>query len=240
MRNIVTICSRELRSFFVSPIAYVITSLFLFICSYVFLVTAQYMQLYETASFEIFFSFVYLTLFLMCPVLTMRLLAEERKSGTIELLMTAPVTETQVVLGKFFAVVVFYLTLLGTTAMYPIILFYYGNPDPGPIISGYIGLFLLGCTFLSVGVFTSSFSRNQIISAIASLFFLLVLMLLAAAEVFFQSRGAKEVINYLTITVHYEQFIEGLVDTKSIIYFCIVTVFFLLLSIITLKSTKSR
>ncbi|MBN2381714.1 ABC transporter permease subunit [bacterium] len=240
MKNIYAIFLRELRAYFMSPIAYVITAMFLFVSSYLVIYILFFMQNYEMVTFNMFFPNIQFTLFLMAPVLTMRLVSEERRSGTIELLMTAPVSETQVILGKFLAVMSLYLVMLLTTLMYPIILNVYGNPDLGSIVTGYLGLFLLGSAFLSVGVFTSTFSKNQMISAIICLSFLLFLMLLSAAEVFFQTSQIKEIFAYLTISEHFDEFANGIIDTRSIAYFLIITVFFLVLSIITLKTTKSR
>lgn len=238
MNNILAIYKKELRAYFVSPIAYIVVGMFLLISSYLFIHILYYMQNYPQASFEVFFLNIQFTLFLMAPVLTMRSFSEEKRSGTIELLMTAPVTETQVVLGKFFAVMTLYFAMIIVTIQYPLILAYYGNPDLGAILSGYLGLLLLGAAFLSVGMLTSSFTKNQIVAAVIGLSFLLIIMLLSAAKIFAQTAWVKEFFDYISISEHFDNFTSGIIDTKSIIYFFSFTILFLFLTVRSLETDK--
>ena len=165
MRNIWTIAVKELRSYFVSPIGYVTLAFWLFGVGLFFALGVLQSQ---QAAMQDWFSTIEVLLLFIGPALTMRLLAEEQGTGTWELLMTSPVREWEVVLGKFLGATIFWLVMIVATFFYPLILRLLGNPDMGPIFSGYLGLFLMGTAFLAIGVFTSSLSGNQIIATTAN------------------------------------------------------------------------
>ncbi|MDE3090712.1 MAG: ABC transporter permease subunit, partial [Chloroflexota bacterium] len=173
MRNIWTIASRELNSYFVSPVAYVVGAAFLLVSGVLFSLTLTSTM---DASLRGTFSNITFILVLLAPALTMKLLAEEQRMGTLELLLTSPVHDWQVVVGKFLgSLILFAVMLLGPTLFYVVLLVWLGTPDFGPIISGYLGVLLLGGAFLSIGVLTSSLTQNQVIAYILGLAILLVM-----------------------------------------------------------------
>ena len=156
MKNMFVITYKELRAYFTSPIAYVVIAAFLVIMGVFFSLIVYFTRV---ASLRGVFGNMAFILLFVAPALTMRLLAEEQRSGTIELLLTLPVRDWQVVLGKFLASLAVYAVILALTLYYPLLMLRLGNPDRGPIVSAYLGLLLLGASFLSIGVFTSSLSR---------------------------------------------------------------------------------
>ncbi|MBI4300364.1 MAG: ABC transporter permease subunit, partial [Chloroflexi bacterium] len=173
---------------------------------------------------------------LVSPALTMRLLAEEQSLGTIELLLTAPVRDVEVVLGKFLSSVAVFLAMLVLTLYYPLILFLFGDPDPGPIWSGYVIFLLAGGAWLSVGLLTSSFSGNQIVSWVLAAGILLGLWFIGSAgDAVGGTTGS--ILNYLSLSEHLRDSRFGLIDTRDIIYFVsmIVTALFL-----TTRSLETR
>jgi ABC-2 type transport system permease protein len=218
MRNVWTIFKREMRSYFVSPIAYIIGGLFLILAGLFFVLPFFFGQ--PDASLRNWMSSIVVFLLFMAPMFTMRLLAEEKQSGTIELLLTAPVRDWEVVLGKFFAAVGLWLAILLVTVTYPIILKVFGDPDIIPILTGYLALILLGSTMLAVGVLGSSLSPNQIV-AVATTFVLLLLLYVAQ---FLQNvAGTSSVIGsifqYLSLQSHMDDLMKGVVDSKDIVYY---------------------
>ena len=176
---------------------------------------------------------------LLAPALTMRLLAEESKLGTIELLLTSPVRDWEVIIGKYVASLVFFLVLVGLSFLYAILLFVYADPDPGPIYAGYLGFFLYGAAALAVGLLTSTMSNNQIVSAVVAMGILLALFF--ADRAFGSVSGlAGEIIGEMGIRGHFDDFSRGVIDTTNIVYFISVIAFFLFLSIRTLESRRWR
>ena len=177
---------------------------------------------------------------MIAPVLTMRLLAEERKSGTIEVLMTAPITEAQVVLGKYLAALLFYLTLWLPSLVYAVIIAAYSEVDWGPVASGYLGILAIGALFLAVGVFASSVSRNQIVAALATFAMLMVFFSFGLLEGLFQGEIVKQALGYMNLWQHMEEFSKGIVDTRRLVFYGSVTAFFLFLSAQSLETRKWR
>ena len=159
----INLFKKELKSYFVSPIAWVVMSVFLLISGYFFTVILLSTNLPEL---KITFHNMGITFLFLSPLFTMRLLAEEKKLGTEELLFTLPLTDAQIVLSKYLASLTVFLILLGITWVYPLFLLSWGKPDMGPIFTGYLGLFLMGASFLAVGLFSSSLTENQIIAAV--------------------------------------------------------------------------
>src|SRR5262249_20096911 len=150
--------------------------------------------------------------------ITMRSFAEEKRTGTYELLMTSPLSITEIVAGKFLGAFAFLLVMIGLTALYPLILLLYGNPEMGIIVSGYLALLLLATTFVTVGLLTSSLTQNQIIAAVSCLVALLLLYVIAwPAETAGPVLGA--VLKYLSLTEHFSEMVKGVIDTKDVFYF---------------------
>jgi ABC-2 type transport system permease protein len=182
--------------------------------------------------------FYWLLIIFLISIITMRLLAEEKRSGTIETLMTAPLKEIEVVVGKYLAALFFFIFLWVPTFFYVFILKKYADPDLGPILSGYLGNFLLGAFLISVGVFTSSLTRNQIISAVLSFLILGMLFSIGILEFITMNPKYKEFLGYLNFWHHMEDFGKGIVDTRYLVYYISMTIFFLFLSVRTLEKRK--
>jgi len=234
MKNIFYIAQREIKSYFSSPVAYVLIAAFLLICGFLYVLI---LNITKTAEMGMLFHNMAITLLLLSPVITMRLFAEERRTGTIELLLTAPVTDIEAVVGKYFGAVFVYLVMLILTLHFPLFLFAFGNPDKGPIISGYLGLFLMGSSFLAVGVFTSSFARNQIVSAVFGFGLLLLLWLFSASAQIF-SGPIGSVIQYISIYEHFNNFTRGIIDTQDIIFYISFILIALFLAVKVIQNKK--
>ncbi|MBI4320443.1 MAG: ABC transporter permease subunit [Chloroflexi bacterium] len=216
MRNVLTVAEREIKAYFASPVAYVVIAAFLVVTGYFF---SLIMLGYRQATMRPVFDNVGIILLLLSPVLTMRLLSEEQRSGTIELLLTAPVRDIEVVLGKFLASLGFFLVMVGATAYYPLLLWKLGNPESGPIIAGYVGLILFGATFLSVGLLASSVTQNQIVAAVLAFVALLILWMLDASTSLFSGSAASGVLRYVSLSQHSSDFGKGVIDTKDVVYY---------------------
>ncbi len=257
MRNILAIAGKDIRSYFVSPVAYVVMTGFLLLGGWFFFnLLARFnflLQLYSSMrnpeALEQFNlnDFVIspllhnlsVVLVIIVPVITMRAFAEERKSGTHELLMTSPLSVTEIVLGKFLGVFVFIAVMLLLTCLYPAILYIYGNPEMGVILGGYLGLLLLATAFVSVGLLTSSLTENQIIAAVSCLVALLLLYVIAwPADTAGEVMGA--VLRYLSLTEHFAEMVKGVIDTKDIAYFVSVIVLALFLTHRSVESLRWR
>ena len=236
MRNTLAIAERELKSYFVSPIAYVIGAAFLLIAGYLFSVillnTNEASMRYMISNLSVIWLFV-------APFITMRLLAEEARTGTIELLLTNPVRDIEVVLGKFIGALLFVLALLALTLYYPALLFVFGSPDPGPIISGYLGVILQAAAFLSIGLMISSFTQNQIVAAFVT-FAILLLMWLSESVANFVGRPFNEVVRYLSVTGHIQDFSRGVIDTSNVIYFLSIVAGALFITFLSLQTRRWR
>src|SRR5919198_473433 len=165
MRNVWAVTTRELRAYFLSPLAYIVMAFFLFGSGLLF---ALIIEQSREASLRGLISNVSVLFLFVVPMISMRLLAEEQRTGTIELLLTNPVQEWQIVSGKFLASILMILVMLGLTLLFPLFLFLFGNPDRGPILSGYVGIILQAAAFLAVGLWASSLTENQIVAAILS------------------------------------------------------------------------
>ena len=236
MRNTLAIAERELKSYFVSPIAYVIGAAFLLIAGYLFSVillnTNEASMRYLISNLSVIWLFV-------APFITMRLLAEEARTGTIELLLTNPVRDIEVVLGKFVGSLLFILALLALTLYYPALLFVFGNPDVGPIISGYLGVILQAAAFLSIGLMVSSFTQNQIVAAFVT-FAILLLMWLSESVANFVGRPFNEVVRYLSVTSHFQDFSRGVIDSSHVIYFLSIVAGALFITFLSLQTRRWR
>ncbi|MGQ9494666.1 MAG: ABC transporter permease [Thermoanaerobaculaceae bacterium] len=246
MRKFWAIVKRELLAYFSSPLAYVILTAFLFVNGFVFWLIVAYLNDPRTrvmAPLRLMFGgtmYFWLLLLFVVPVLTMRLLSEERRTGTLELLLTAPVTEGQVVMGKFFAAFLFFLFLWLPTLVYVGILASHTSIDPGPVAAGYLGIALLGILFASVGVFTSSLAKNQIVAAIFAFAALVVIFSVGLIENLVTNPAFKNVLSYMNLWDHMDDFAKGLVDTRRLIYPVSVSSLFLFLSVKALEAVKGR
>jgi ABC-2 type transport system permease protein len=223
MRNILTIALKELRGYFVSPVAYVVGFGYLLIMGFLFSVILINSR---SADLRGVFSNMGVILLLIAPVLSMRLLSEEYRTGTVELLLTFPVREYEVVVGKFLGAMAFFLAMLAPTLYYAFILFVYGNPDFGPIVSGYVGAILLAMAFLSAGMLTSAATQNQIVAAVLGFGLTVLLWLFGSLSAIFPSR-VSDVASYLGVIDHYFDFSRGVIDTRNVVYFLSLTIFFL-------------
>jgi ABC-2 type transport system permease protein len=257
VKNILAIAAKDIRSQFVSPIAYVVLTGFLLLGGWFFFnMLARFnllLQLYlsfrnpEAMQRLNLNEFVIapllhnlaVILVILIPVVTMRSFAEEKRSGTYELLMTSPLTITEIVLGKFLGAFVFVLVLVLLTGVYPLILVLYGNPEPGVILSGLLGLLLLATAFISVGLLTSSFTENQIIAAVSCLVTLLLLYVISwPADTAGEKMGA--VLKYLSLTEHFGEMVKGVIDTRDLTYFGSVIVLALFLTQRSVESLRWR
>ena len=238
MKNVWTITLRELKAFFVSPIAYVASALFLVTMGFLFaiiLINSQEASLRNTMQNMTFI------LILLAPALTMRLLSEEQRMGTIELLLTAPVRDWQVIVGKFLgAFLSFAVIFLGPTLYYVLILAVFGKPDMGPIVSGYIGMFLLGSSFIAIGIFSSSLTQNQVIAYFAGLVILLMLWIADSAQGFAGGGSVGDILGYIAIPRHFSDFFRGVVDSKDVVYALSLTIIPLFLATQILQSRRWR
>lgn len=257
-RNIGLVLSKDLKSYFNSFIAYAVIAIFVAATGYLFfnllasfsvlsfqaqanpMVAKQYNLLNVNESVvRPLFGNISIVMLLMLPLLTMKLLADEKKSGTMELLLTYPVRDAEIVIGKFLACLTVFAAMLLSTISYPILLIYLGQPEIVPMITGYAGLFLLGAAFISLGIFTSSLTENQIIAGSLSIGILFCFWLMSYSTMFV-SPGIGQVISYLAINEHLESLAKGVVDTEDIIYFLVFTGLFLFLTLRSLESNRWR
>ena len=248
MRRTLTIAQRELVAIFLSPIAYIVVAIFLILNGYIFwLILSIFNRTggMEGSPFAIFLGaeniFAWMFILLTAPAITMRLFAEERQRGTIETLFTAPVTEAQVVLGKFLGAYVFYLSLWLPTALYAGILFKYSSPDWRPMLTGYLGVALLGAMFVAVGEFTSALTRNQIVAYMAAAACLLGLFLGGLLlPIKLTEEPWSRILEYFNLYGHVREFGQGIVDSRHVVYYLSVTAFTLFLTTRAIESRKWR
>ena len=238
MVNVPVITKRELNAYFLSPIAYVVLTAFALGHGLFFApVLSASMDLGTAAQWALYMPV--LLLIVAIPLLTMRLLAEEVHSGTVETLMTAPVTELEVVLGKFVGALVFATVMMLPIGLEVAFLRLLGPMDAGPLLSGFLGLFLLASQFIAVGLFCSALTRMQITSAIISFVLLLGLYFL-----WFLGHGSTstsvQLLRYVSPPSHYFAFLKGIVDTRDLAYFVITTAAFLFLTVKALELRKWR
>ncbi len=236
MRNLLAITQKELNSFFASPIAYVVSAAFLAVAGFLFVMI---LFITREASLRYLFGNLVVILFFVAPAISMRLLSEEFRSGSIELLMTSPIRDWEVVWGKWFAALALFLVMVALTFFYPLVLKLLGTPDWGPIISGYIGLILMGATMLALGELTSSMTSNQIVAAILAVVVILILWLIDALAQY-TTPAIGSVFNNLALSSHYSAFMKGVIDTKDVLYFLSVIVGSLFLATQILQSRRWR
>jgi ABC-2 type transport system permease protein len=254
VRNIMAIAGREVRSYFVSPMGWAILGLFAIMFGFFFdtflnsfvrqSMEAQFgggpqaMNINMTMIRGLFNNVSVILLFLV-PMITMRTYSEEKRSGTIELLLTSPLQDVEIIVGKFVGAMGLYCAMLAVTAVYIALLFVYGNPEWKPIVTGYVGLLLMGGCFVSLGLFISSLTKNQVVAGIGTF---IVLLLLWVVNWMADSAGPTmgAVLSYLSITEHFDDFGKGIVDTKHIVYYLSVITFGLFLTAKSVDSERWR
>jgi len=245
MNNILAIAHKELKSYFSTPIAYIVIGFFALLFGYFFYAmlvifnqqSAQFggleggaVDINQQLIRPLFLNASVILLFVL-PLITMRTYSEEKRSGTIELLLTSPVTDVEIILGKFLGAMTLYAAMLGITVIHMLVLFSYASPRPEwtvPVI-GYVGLLLMGGCFISVGLLISSLTKNQIVSGMITFaVFLLLWVINWIAS--FTGPTTQSVLNYLSITDHFDDFTRGILDTKHLIYYFSVISFGLFLT----------
>jgi ABC-2 type transport system permease protein len=239
MKTIWIITLRELNSFFDSLIAVIMIILFLGFSGFFTWISGSDIFMVGQATLRSFFSIAYWTLFFFIPALTMRLIAEEKKSGTIEMLLTKAVTDRQVILGKYLATIILISIALLFTLPYVITISKIGNMDAGGVICGYMALFFMSAAYTSIGLFASSITNNQIVAFLSALFiglfFHIIFEVIASGMTGFMG----QVINSLSVTVHFESLSRGVVDSKDLIYFGSIIFMGLFLSEVSLSKRNS-
>jgi gliding motility-associated transport system permease protein len=254
MRNVLIICRKELRSYFVSPIAYLLLTMFAVIMGFFFWNALGYfvymgiesqmqgemypMNVNEQVIRPLLSNMSVVGLFLI-PMITMRLFAEEKRSGTIELLATSPVRDTEVIIGKWLAAVVMYGCLMLLTGLNFLFLFKYGNPDWKPLAIGYLGLLLQAAALLAIGTFISTLTKNQIVAGAATFGACLLLWVLEWVSGYESATWAR-VLSYMSVITHFESFAKGVLDVKDAVYYVTVAFLGLFLTVRSMESLRWR
>jgi ABC-2 type transport system permease protein len=253
MGNVLTIAQKELKSYFASPIAYIVIGFFALVFGWFYYVSVSFflqasLQMgmpgagqinINTMAIRPLLQNVAVVALFMLPLITMRTYAEEKRSGTIELLLTSPLTDTQIVLGKFLGAVSLYGLMLLVTWIHVGILFIYGNPEWKPIVTGYLGLLLMGSSFLSIGLLISSLTRNQIVAGMVTF---AVLLLLWTLNWMSESAGPtmQKVLSALSITERFDDFSKGVVSVSHLVYYVSFISFGLFLTAKSVDSERWR
>lgn len=254
MSNILAIAHKEIRSYFASPIAYIVIGLFSLLFGYFYVAildwfVRQGMQaamgmggpsqnLNQQFIRPLLMNATVVLLFVM-PMITMRTYAEEKRSGTMELLLTSPLTDAQIILGKFLGALTLYACMLAVTLLYIGVLFVYGSPEWKPIATAYLGLLLFGGSFISVGLLISSFTRNQIVAGMVTFGVFLLLWVIDWLGSF-AGPTAEPIVNYLSITQHFDDFAKGVIDTRHLVYYLSFITFGLFLTAKSVDSERWR
>ncbi len=236
MRNVWIIAKREFIAYFTSPIAYVAISVFLVVVGLKFFIVDEFFEVGQ-ASLRSLFDLLPIFFLFYLPAISMRLVAEEKRTGTFELVMTLPVTDADIVLGKYFGALGFLVVTLLLTLLYPLLIGVLGNPDYGIILGSYLGVFLLGAAYLAIGLMTSAWTTNQIVGY--------VLGSVLAALFYFQDRlvglfweGAHRFMEFASMGAHYANFTKGVVDSRDLVFFVSVITFTLLMATFSLTSRR--
>lgn len=246
MRAALAIARKELLSFFFAPMAYIVVAAFLLMNGFIFAIILSALSqpgAFSSSPMAVFFGgtlFFWIFLILMAPVITMKLGAEEAKAGTIETLLTAPVADWEVVAGKYLGALTLYVACWLPTAIYVWVLTRYAEVDIGPVLSGYLGVLLVGMFFLAIGLFTSMVARNQVVAAILA--FAALVLLLAVSILSFMATAplAKGILDYVDLWGCMQNFAKGVVDSRQVVYLLSGALFFLTLSHQALQSRRWR
>ena len=238
MRRIALICGKEIGTYLSSPMAYIVSAIFIALSGASF-TTYLAQTSYSDTSIRGFLETGQLLILLFSALLTMRLISEERKLGTWELLLTAPVREYEIVLGKFFSCLLVLAGMLILTIYFPLLLLIFGDPDIGPILTSYLGLFLLGSASVAIGRFASSLTPNQIVSAVVAGGILFGLWFLGMVGSLIPE-PLGEILSYFSLSEHFPGFVRGVVDTRDLVYYLSVTAVFLFLSVRSIETERWR
>lgn len=233
MKNTYFIIQKELKIYFTSAIAYVLGAFFLAISGYFFSLIVFYSK---STDFQPIFSNMAVLLIFILPLMSMRLIAEEKKSGTLEILLTRPIKEWQIILGKFFSSLVLFMIILSFTLFYVLIVAKFGQPELMVLLSGYLGIILISAAILAVGIFASTLTNNQIIAAVVTFVIVLITWLLSSASS--MSGGNENILSYLALSNHLDDFTRGVISIKNIIYYLSFIIFWLYLSIRLLEARR--
>ncbi len=254
MRNVLAICAKELRGYFTSPIGYVLSALvavifgfYFYIATREFVMTGMQMQFQGQNQHINVNEFVIAPLIglasviflFLTPMITMRLFAEEKRSGTMELLMTSPVRDTEIVLGKWLGALTMYMIMAAILLIDFSLLFLYGNPDWKPMMAGFLGLLLQGGALLAIGTFISTLTKNQVIAASATFAVCLMLWVLSAVSAF-DSGPVLKVISYLSVISHFDPFTKGIISLKDVVFYLSFIFLGLFLTTRSLESSRWR
>ena len=223
MKQIKTIAMKEFKDYFISPIAYIVISLFLIITGWFFFAT---FFIFGRADMRDFFNLLPITFAFIIPAITMRLFSEEKNVGSYETLLTMPVSFTDIALGKFLAALLFTIAMLIPTLSYPAFIAFLGELDPGPVIGGYLGAILLAGAYCALGIFASALTRNQIVAFITGCAFCFLLTILNKL-LFFMPPKIVSVIEYLGSSSHFANIAKGVVDSRDVLYFASVIFIFI-------------
>ena len=255
MNNTLAIAHKEIKAYFASPIAYIVVGFSAVLFGYFFvalLLNFDRMSLQAGSGFggpeainvnqmliSPFFMNVAVILLFTLPLLTMRTYSEEKRSGTIELLLTSPLTDLQIVLGKFLGAFVLYMAMLAVTVVHIGFLFIFGNPEWRPVLTGYLGVLLMGGCFLSLGLFVSSLTKNQIVAGFIT-FAVFLMFWIVNWIAGFLGPTMQGVLNYMSITEHLNDFTIGVLDTKHLVYYLSFIAFSLFLTVRSVDTERWR
>jgi len=257
MSNILAVADKELRAYFHSPIAYLVMTVYSAICGFVFYSSAAFfvmqsfrmqamggmgapqISLNEYVIRPILAGVLTVVLLFLIPLITMRLYPEEKRSGTIELLLTSPLTDMEIILGKFLGSLTLFVILEALTFAYFSILFMYGNPNAKPLIANALGMLLYGAALLSLGMWISTFTKNQIIAGAVGLAGFLLLYLLDWVSAYSNS-AAGQVMSYIALTTHFDNFAKGVIQLSDVIYYLSVVVLGVFLTARSVEALKGR
>ena len=255
MRNVLAVAGKELRTYFHSPIAYLVMTVYAVFCGFFFYsfaatfvlqsfrmqamggMGAPAMSLNEYIIRPLLAGVLTVVLLLLVPLITMRLYAEEKRSGTIELLLTSPLTDLQIIFGKFLGALALYAMLVAITFGYLGILFLYGNPNAKPLLANALGLFLFGAALLALGMWFSTFTKNQIVAAVIAFAAFLMLFVLDWPAAY-SSSAVVRVMSYMALTTHFDNFAKGVIDLSDVVYYVsavVLGIFFTARSVDALK-----
>jgi ABC-2 type transport system permease protein len=234
MRQIVVLAKKEFRSYFDSPVAYVVITLFLLIAGWQFSST---LFLNNSAELRILFSIIRFILLFFIPAISMRLIAEEKRLGTIELILTLPLKNWQLVLGKFLAAYLLIIITILLTLIHYFTVSSLGDPDFGATMGGYLGLILVVGVYLAIGTFTSSLTQNQIVAFIIS-FVIIFFFFIVDKVIFFFPGFIASILEFLSTEYHLNNISRGVIDSRNIIYYASLIFFFLFLTVQSLESRK--
>ncbi|MCP4714676.1 MAG: ABC transporter permease [Deltaproteobacteria bacterium] len=236
MKNTATIFWKEFTAYFCSPVAYIFIISFLVVTGWLFFKTFFLMN---QAGLRSFFSLLPWVFLFLAPAITMRSWAEEKKLGTVEILMTLPVQDYEIIIGKFLSGFIFLVLTLALTFPLPLTVAALGNPDPGPIWGGYLGAFLLGGAYLAIGLFASSLTENQIVAFIVSIIICFCLLIVGEDFILYNASPALvPILSYLGLSSHFDSIGRGVIDSRDILYYVSVIGFFLFLNKIAIETKR--